>query len=160
MVHLLSCRHPPPCPTHQSTRLTSALHRTNNKIIILMNSWHRSTKNTSEEASMRRTPPLQHNPSLAPRAYVTPLHTFPAFTDNRFWPLTTKEILTNSILTTTTKYLPPPTLMRYAAFLSPFSEHNHTSALIHVHHSSNPTFNSFKPLFFTSDIILRSFQAS
>ena len=117
-------------------------------------------KNTSEDASLRRTPPLQHNPSLASRAHLTPLHTFTSVTDNQYWPLNTKEILTNTILTNTTKYSPPPTLKRYDAFLSPFAEHNHTSALIHIHHSSNPTFNPLTPPFITSDLILPSFQAA
>ena len=50
--------------------------------------------------------------------------------------------------------------MRYVAFLSPFTEHNQTSALIHVHRSSNPTFNPFNPPFLESDIILLWFSAS
>ena len=166
MVHLLSCRHGKliqpwhihlSMPNTLATRLTSALHRNNYKITIIMNPWQRSMKNTREEASTRRTPPLQQNPSLTPTAHLTPLHTFPAFIDNQYWPLITKEILTNTIHTDTTKYLPPPTLKRYDTFLSPFAEQNHTSALIHLHHSSNPTFNPLTPPFISSDIILRWF---
>ena len=91
MVHLLSYTHPQPCPTRQSTRYTSSLHRNSNKIIIIMNSWHRSMKNTEEEPSLRRTAPLQDYPSLARRAHLTPLRTFTAFTDNQYRPLTTTK---------------------------------------------------------------------
>ena len=37
------------------------------------------------------------------------------------------------------------TLHRDMAFLSPFTEHNHTSDLVHIHHSLNPTINPLKP---------------
>ena len=147
MFHFLWSTHPSPYTPHLSTRLTSSLHP---------DIWETRIQNTWEESRMRITPTLQYNPSLAPRAQLTPLHTIPPFTDNQYRPQSTKEIVTNTILTTTTRYLPPPTLMRYVAFLSPFTENNHTSALVHIDHSLNPTLNQIYPRFISSELILCS----
>ena len=111
----------------------------NNKVMTNKHEEHvrRSNheKNTfTPTQSITRSESTHHSPSCIPCFHSQPL-------------LTTQHYLR-------------PTLMRYAAFHSPFTDQNPTRAVVHFHHSSNPTFNPFNPPFIKSDLILRSFKAT